>query len=189
MNTWKILTLGVIIGLLSSGLILLVSKGAFANEFELQPIPTPAPLVVHIIGGIADPGVYQVPVYSRILDVVDAAGGFSPDADPEAVNLSEMVSDGQQISIPSQIDGEISGKSPNDYLAVPSSSTPLNRVNINTADNKTLSTLAGIGPVTAANIIEYRQTHGAFASIDELMNVKGIGISTFEEVKDYISIR
>jgi competence protein ComEA len=189
MNSWKILSLGVIIGLFSSGLILLISKGVFKNEFELQPLPTTAPLVVHIIGGVAEPGVYQVGVNSRIQDVVEAAGGFSTGAMRESINLAEMVSDGQQISIPFQEEVEFSGKSSINNQTAPSAIPVINRVNINTADNKTLSTLAGIGPITAANIIEYRQTHGSFSSIDELMKVKGIGISTFEEVKDYISIR
>jgi competence protein ComEA len=189
MKTWKILSLGVIIGLFSSGLILLVSKGSYAGEFELQPIPTNAPLVVHIIGGVAAPGVYRVQVNSRIIDVVAIAGGFSPDANREAVNLSQMVTDEQQITIPFLIEGEIANSSPSGSQVLPSTGMPSKLVNINTADTKILSELAGIGPITAANIIEYRQTHGSFQSIDELMNVKGIGISTFEEVKDLISIR
>ncbi len=189
MKILKILSLGVIIGLFSSGLVLLVSKGSYASQFELQPIPTNAPLVVHIIGGVAVPGVYRVQVNSRVDDVVAMAGGFSTDANREAINLSQMVSDGQQIIIPLKEEGEIAKSSPSGSQVLRSTVMPSTLVNINTANEKKLSELAGIGPITASNIIEYRQTHGSFQSIDELMNVKGIGISTFEEVKDLITIR
>ncbi|MHC1784793.1 MAG: helix-hairpin-helix domain-containing protein [Anaerolineaceae bacterium] len=189
MINWKTLALGVFIGLLSSGLILLVAKGPAYKSFELQPIPTTRPLVVHITGAVVSPGVYHVPVQSRISDLVEAAGGFSQEADLEVLNLSELVSDGQKITIPT-INTDVPSKSSTQINRNESNGTDLvELININTATDSALSSLPGIGPVIAANIIEYRDTHGNFKSPEELMNVKGIGISSFEEIKDLITLR
>jgi competence protein ComEA len=189
MNNWKTLALGVFIGLLSSGLILLVAKGSAYNSFELLPIPTSRPLVVHITGAVVSPGVYHVPVQSRISDVIEAAGGFSQKADLEGLNLAELVSDGQKLSIPT-INADGPSKSITQANQNESKGSGLiELVNINTATVAELSTLPGIGPVLAANIIEYRETHGSFYSTEELMNVKGIGASSFDEINNLISLR
>jgi competence protein ComEA len=153
------------------------------------PVATVAPIRVHVVGAIRQPGVYALPPGSRWLEAVEAAGGLTTDADAESVNLADHVVDGQQIRIP-QIG-----------LAVPPSPTPSNlrsgsvvlpaaggRVNINTASAQELDTLPGIGPTYAARIIAYREEHGPFQDPADVMQVKGIGPACYEGMRDLITV-
>ncbi|MFP7833055.1 ComEA family DNA-binding protein [Marisediminicola sp. LYQ134] len=149
---------------------------------------TPSALFVHILGAVSDPGLYELPSGARAVDVVAAAGGFTDDADRAGVNLARLVSDGEQIVIPAV------GDAP--PVAGPGGSPPAGigsgggdaLVNLNTADAAALDTLPGVGPATAASILEWRETNGRFESVEDLLSVSGIGEKTFADLEPLVTI-
>ena len=144
-------------------------------------------LKVHICGEVNDPGVYDAEEGSRIMDLINIAGGQTEDACLDALNLAQKVSDGQKVYVPSE--EEVSEGS---YLKDPDLNGSLSGdsriININTAISSQLEELPGIGPVTAGNIIEYREKYGPFENKEQLMDVIGIGPKKFEKVRDLINI-
>ena len=182
---------------------------------EPEKTEEPRTIMVHIIGAVVNPGVYEVPERSRVIDAVNAAGGLTDDADAESVNLSRYISDTQQIRIyrigerppdatpepepeptptpaPPQPEKtetpKATEKTPEPPKPTPTPEPRDPRVNINTADKAELTTLPGIGDVIAGYIISYRNEHGGFKSVEELMNVTRIGEKTFEGLKDLVRV-
>ena len=162
-------------------------------------------LVVHICGAVSAPGVYELPAGSRIIDAVEAGGGFLPEADEACCNLAEEIVDGCQIYIMTKsescADGQTEKKagiqtSPDSDMQttdrnVRSNSTPAlenGLVNLNTADVAALMTLPGIGESRAKAIISYREQHGAFAQIEDIMKISGIKQAAFSKIKDKITV-
>lgn len=135
-------------------------------------------IYVYITGCISVPGVYEVPKDSRIISVVEAAGGLLEEADTRLVNMAKEVSDGEHIHIYSIYD-EVEDESDR-YSDL---------ININTATKSELMTLKGIGETRAESIIEYRDKCGGFNSIEDIMLVSGIKESAFEKIKDYICVK
>jgi competence protein ComEA len=137
-----------------------------------------AVIYVHILGQVNRPGLYALHDGDRAVDVVAAAGGLTPSADPAALNLARFLSDGEQIIVPAV--GE----------SVPASSgtTVGGKVNINTADEPTLETLPRVGPAMAERILAWRSANGRFTAIEDLMSVSGIGEKTFEGLKDLVTV-
>jgi competence protein ComEA len=173
--------IGVLIGLVLGGVLWIVARSPRGNSVELLPPPTPAPLVVDVAGAVPRPGVYELPDGSRVKDAVDAAGGFLAEADRAGLNLAAPLEDGQRLEIPFLAGAEPVGAARVDEPAA------LDLIDINTADAETLSTLPGIGPTLAQRIIDYRESpRGPFYDITDIMNVEGIGPSTFENIKDLI---
>jgi len=144
--------------------------------------PTPYALHVYVTGAIQRPDVYLLPEGSIVKDAVEAAGGATKEADLERINLALLVTDGQQVHVP-RIGEDSSPVQP------PSGQPAMSRVNLNTADAATLESLPGIGPSLAQRIIEYRQTHGPFERIEDVMEVSGIGTSIFEGMQDILVVR
>ena len=175
---WHILFLGIFFGLLSSAVVLLVAAQPRGNPVELEAVPTAAPLTVFVVGAVQSPGVYSLPYGSRIENAVKAAGGLTSIANIEGVNLAGLLRDGQQVFVPSRIE--------------PSSTLPpserIGLVDLNRATLQDLMTLPGIGETRAQDILDYRQQIGSFTNLEELMNVRGIGQSTFDKLKMYITI-
>ncbi len=134
---------------------------------------------VDICGEVKVPGVYKVDTETRVFQVIELAGGLTNDADYTELNRAEKVFDGQKIIVPKK--GE-----PASCTGQGTDSADDGRVNINTADSSLLQTIPGIGPSKASRIIDYRETVGRFSSIEEIMNVSGIGEATFQSIKDYI---
>lgn len=134
-----------------------------------------ANICVHVCGAVEVPGVYELPVGSRIYEAVDAAGGFDEEADREAVNLVEGMEDGEQIRIP--FIGEI------DYN--PGSGL----IDINTADMDDLCEIPGIGESRAQAIIKYRESQGGFKSKEELMQVPGIKEGIYGRISSYVECK
>ena len=131
---------------------------------------------------------------SRIVDVIEAAGGTTIDADLSRVNLAYMVTDGQKIYIPSIYDEddeiEIIENSSGENIVVDGGTLQMDGiVNINKATQTELETLTGIGPSTALKIIEYRRENGEFRNIEEIMDVPGIGQSKFDAIKNHIKVK
>lgn len=162
-------------------------------------------LVVHICGAVSAPGVYELPAGSRIIDAVEAGGGFLTEADEACCNLAEEIVDGCQIYIMTKTescaDGQTEKKagiqtSPDSDMQttdrnVRSNSAPAlenGLVNLNTADVAALMTLPGIGESRAKAIISYREQHGAFAKIEDIMKISGIKQAAFSKIKDKITV-
>lgn len=156
---------------------LLVENRRLYSEWEPQ---TAQLLQVHVLGEVASPGVYTLPQGARVSDALAAAGGLTAQAEPHLLNLAKPLFDGEQIILPAKA-AETAGMS-----GAQSSS---NLVNINTASQAELETLPGIGPVKAAAIIAYRQQHGAFAQPADLMRVSGIGQKTFDQLKEWVTVK
>ena len=140
--------------------------------------------VIYVSGAVNKPGVFKVPPGSRVIDAVNAAGGFTARADSERINLAQLVKDGQHINVLSQRppDGAQSGNS----AVGGNSSTAL--ININTATEKELQELPGIGPALAKRIIDFRANNGPFAEISELRRVAGIGEVRFNQLEPLITL-
>jgi competence protein ComEA len=184
----KDLFIGVLFGLLSAGLILLVSKPKPGRAILLRPAPTPHPVVINIDGAVVSPGVYTLPIQSRVVDAVEAAGGLAENASPGSVNLAAELEDGSHIYIPAQ---NPSLENPADLVGnavgISESGEMISLVNINQASLEALIGLPGIGPVTAEKIINYREDQ-IFTRIEEIQKVPGIGPATFEQIKIYLTV-
>jgi competence protein ComEA len=148
--------------------------------------PSPAQLVVHVAGWVRRPGVYELPDGDRVVDAIEAAGGPRKGADLGALNLAALLVDAQQVLVPRAAEGASApvGASPGD---AGTGSVPL-LVNVNVAEAEELETLPGIGEVLAAAIIAYREEHGPFTSVDQLLDVSGIGEVTLEEIRDLVTV-
>ncbi len=145
-----------------------------------SPIPTAAQVAVYVTGAVLSPGVYHLPEGSRIEEALQAAGGATVEADLNRVNLARRVHDEEHIYVP-----KVGEESP----PVPSgSSSEGGPININTASTAELETLPGIGPTLAQRIVDYREAHGRFAAIKDVMNVQGVGEGLFNEIRDSITV-
>ncbi|MBR4152147.1 MAG: helix-hairpin-helix domain-containing protein [Selenomonadaceae bacterium] len=170
-----IVSLVTIVGLFVIGLL----------EDDTPPLEPPKPPVkkisVYISGQVKNISVVELEDDGnlRLVDAVNAAGGLTEMADSDAVNLALPLTDGQHVHIPTK-----------DIFLLPQniSGNSGDLVNINTADAEKLATLKGIGPALAQRIIEYREQNGAFKTIDEIKNVRGIGDKKFASFKDKITI-
>ncbi len=137
-------------------------------------------ITVHVAGAVREPGIFALPATSRVWDALEAAGGATPEAMPHALNLAEPLLDGQRVYVPTT--SEVMERSAD----APWQDT---RVNINTADRRTLETLPGIGPSLAQRIIDYRAANGSFKSVEDLLKVSGIGSKTLERLKELATVR
>jgi competence protein ComEA len=145
--------------------------------------PSPAVnLIVDVAGAVHEPGVYEFVEGDRVIDAIERAGGPMPKADLSLLNLAAPLADGTQILVP---------KAGPPGAVVPGGETPgaaSGLININTASATELETLSGIGEVLSATIVEYRDQNGPFASVDDLLDVSGIGPATLEEIRDQVTV-
>jgi competence protein ComEA len=153
----------------------------------IQLTPTPAPLRVYVSGAVQSPDVYVLPPGSIVKDALAAAGGATDDADLARINLAILVQDQQQIHVPREGEADPPvpppGRSSSADLSTP------DKIDLNTASAAELDALPGIGPAIAQRIVDYREANGRFAAIEDIVNVKGIGPATFEQLKDLIVVR
>lgn len=146
-----------------------------------EPTETPAPILVYVTGEVAEPEqTVSLPFGSRVQDAVDAAGGFTDDANLEAVNLAGILRDGDQVHVPSINEEAVAELD----LPTPSGGGV---IYINSATQAELETLPGVGPALAARIIDYRDANGPFADMEALDAVSGIGPSMLENLEGLIS--
>ncbi|MCB0996221.1 MAG: helix-hairpin-helix domain-containing protein [Acidimicrobiales bacterium] len=152
--------------------------------------PAPAVVVVHVAGAVVVPGVYELTEPARVTDAVAIAGGTAPDADLERVNLAAPVTDGARVWIPAIGEADVpvpvgvSGSG-----AEPGGAGPdMGPIDLNAADTAALDALPGVGPATATAIISYREEHGTFGSVDELLDVPGIGPAKLEALRDLVVV-
>ena len=194
MKAWQNVLIGFLGGLFLGGVILLFFLPQRGEPIQLVTAtpksaalttPTPSTVQVHVTGAVKNPGVYVLLENARNMDAITAAGGATSEADLERINLSEFINDGQRVYVPYK--GEPISTSERSSTISLSPTVPT-LVNINTADADALMSLPGIGEVKAAAIIAYRETYGPFTSIEALLNVKGIGQSTLEGLREHITL-
>lgn len=155
-----------------------------------SPTTTAAPVLVHVVGAVASPGVQQLPSGSRVLDAVEAAGGPTAEADLSQLNLAAPVADGSQVRVPAT--GEVVA---GPLVVVPSggggggAGGAPGPVDLNAAGAAQLEALPGVGPATAAAIVAWRERDGPFTSVDQLLEVRGIGPAKFEALRDLVVVR
>ncbi len=167
-------------------------------------------LLVHVCGAVKNPDVYELPAGSRVFEAVKMAGGFTEEADESYVNQAQTLSDGVKLVIPTtaqiqanaqeELDGRIGvvgmteTEAGTDGTDVGTDGTNAmvgasdGRININTATQERLCEIPGIGAVRAAAIVSYRQEHGGFTKIEDIMNVSGIKEGTYVKIKDSIRV-
>lgn len=154
-------------------------QAAPAGEVSFAPSATSASgddgrdVVVHVAGAVREPGVYRLPAGSRVTDAVQRAGGPTERGEVDSINLAAAVSDGQQVVVPG---------GPATTSAAPGA-TAEGPISLGTATVEQLDTIEGIGPVTAQNIIDYREQNGGLSSIEELDEISGIGPATMESLR------
>ncbi|HET8780423.1 MAG TPA: ComEA family DNA-binding protein [Agromyces sp.] len=144
-----------------------------------------APLLVHVLGAVAKPGLVELASGARVVDAVAAAGGFTSDSDPAGVNLARPVVDGEQLVVLAigQVPPPASGGAPGSSGGVAADGI----VHLNTADLAALETLPRIGPALAQRIIDWREANGPFTSTDQLLEVAGIGDAVFSGLADRVA--
>lgn len=158
-------------------------------------------IVIHVVGEVAKPGVYELPSGARALAAIEAAGGASEKAVLSALNLARQLSDGEQLLVPNAEQaaaasgiggaGVTGGAGTTSGLAGVSGSTansPGQLVNLNAAELSALESLPHIGPALAARIIDWRTNNGGFRSIDQILEVSGIGRKTFEDLRAHVTV-
>ena len=173
MKTFLNLVYGILIGLLTGGVIWLAASRPRGEPATLLPPPLPRVLTVYVSGAVATPGVYTLADGSRVNGAVRVAGGFVSGAEQERINLAALLKDGQQIDVPGIVN---------------TSHVNAGRVDINTATVSELDALPGIGLTTAQTIVDYRIQNGPFQIIQDIQYVPGIGIATYDRIKDYITV-
>ena len=177
----------------SLALILLLGRFVLGAGTTTTAAPLPPPpamagvtglpssrVVVDVVGAVRRPGLYRLAHGSRIADAVTRAGGATSKADLAQVNLAAPLADGEQVVVPKRLLGGAAGASATSPGA---SGGP---VQLSTATLEQLDSLPGVGPVTAQKILDYRQKHGAFRSVDELDAVPGIGPKRLDQLHDLV---
>jgi competence protein ComEA len=144
-------------------------------------------VVVHVAGAVVAPGVHTLPAGSRVVDAIEAAGGLTAEADGSRINLAAPLTDGERVYVPKV--GEVApapvaGASAGLGAGGPASGP----VNLNDADEAALDALPGVGPATAAAIIEHRNQIGHFTSVDQLLDVRGIGEAKLEQLRPLVTV-
>lgn len=186
---------GVMAGFALAGLLLFISRAPAGEPIKLLPAPTKEPIAVHVVGAVPRPGLYEFAEGARVQDAIDAAGGLLASASVDTINLAALLEDGQQLNIPFKVGEEPSTSNSSDdtSLVLPgateaiSSGSSQDLININTASVEELDSLPGIGPTIAQRIIDYRDENGPFQTIEDILNVSGVGPSTFDQIKDLIT--
>ena len=144
-----------------------------------------ASIIVDVAGWVRQPGVYEFASGDRVIDAIDRAGGPRNDADLTTLNLAAPLTDGTQIVVPKP--GSTANGDPGSS-GTGSTSAGTTLININTAGETELEDLPGVGPVTAAAIIDYRTQNGPFTTVDDLIDVTGIGPSTLEQIRPFATV-
>lgn len=162
------------------------------SDARLEALPTPSVLLVHVAGAVVVPGVHPLEPGARVVDAITAAGGPVAEAHTDALNLAEPLADGDRVYVP--IRGEVGqvpvGVTPSVGGGPGATDTdvPAGPVDLNTADVGALDVLPGVGPATAAAIVDHRDRYGPFISVEQLADVPGIGPAKLEALRDLVTV-
>ena len=169
----------------------LLSQEKPLTETSEDEITAAKTLAVYVCGSVVSPGVYELDEGSRIVDALEAAGGFADDADRTYVNLAALLVDGMKLQIPTreEVASKDKGAAFESYDGE-SAAAPDGRtlININTATRDELTSLHGIGEATAEKIIRYREDNGGFKKVEDIMKISGIKEKLFSKIKDDITV-
>ena len=155
------------------------------NKEEKEESPEQDLITVDVKGAVKSPGIYDLPVGSRVHDAVQKAGGLTEEADSKSINLAQKVSDEALVYVPTK--GEEAASQQAASGTTPSTSKE-KKVNLNKASLEELKQVKGLGGKRAQDIIDHREANGKFKSVDELKKVSGIGAKTIEKLKDYVTV-
>ena len=159
----------LIVLILIGGAVFVYRRTSLSHSTEIV-ISTPSPeIYVYVEGEVVNPSIYILKEVDLVANAIEAAGGFTHDADRSSVNLADALRDGEQIHVYKS--GEVPQK-----------------INVNTAEAWLLECLPGIGDVLAQRIVDYRTANGPFQRIEDIKNVEGIGPGVFEQIKDKITV-
>lgn len=161
----------------------IVSDRYLTGDILVAPA-TPQPVVAHVQGAVATPGVYSLPPRARLVDLVEAAGGLRPDANTGQLNLAASIGDGEVVAIPIVQPTANAATPSTDSLAPGSSVEP---IDVNSASLPILETLPGIGPVLGQRIIDEREQRGPFTTVDDLVRVDGISDTMVESLRPLVT--
>lgn len=171
----------------NSSLALFETTSSSSAELLQSSKSSAETIYVDLKGAVINPGVYEVKKDCRLFEVLTQAGGLAPEADEKQINQAEILQDQRVIYIPKK--GEVlSQQLEANVVESESSKEEKAQVNLNTADLTLLQTLPGIGAKKAQAILDYRKTQGSFQTIEELMEISGIGVATFEKLKELIVV-
>ena len=163
-----------------------VSKDSVSEKEVKKEEPVEQDLItVDVKGAVKAPGIYDLPVGSRVNDAVQKAGGLTEQADSKSLNLAQKVSDEALVYVPTKGE-ELASQQAGSGTA--SSTSKEKKVNINKASLEELKQVKGLGGKRAQDIIDHRESNGKFKSVDELKKVSGIGAKTIEKLKDYVTV-
>ena len=160
-----------------------VSEKEVRKEEKEEPVEQDL-ITVDVKGAVKSPGIYDLPVGSRVNDAVQKAGGLTDQADSKSLNLAQKVSDEALVYVPTK--GEEASQQSGSGAT--SSTSKEKKVNLNKASLEELKQVKGLGGKRAQDIIDHRETNGKFKSVDELKKVSGIGTKTIEKLKDYVTV-
>lgn len=163
----------------------LSAEESIENAEVEEEITISETIYVYVCGAVETPGVYELKADARVYNAIACAGGLKEDADPDYINQAKLLSDGEQIYIPTQ--EEVAQGGISEQIAKSSGDTE-GKIDINIATKEELMTLNGIGESRAENILRYRQEQGGFQCIEDLMNVEGIKEGIFQKIKDSITV-
>ncbi|MCY7088977.1 helix-hairpin-helix domain-containing protein [Streptococcus oralis] len=155
------------------------------NKEEKEESPEQDLITVDVKGAVKSPGIYDLPVGSRVHDAVQKAGGLTEEADSKSLNLAQKISDEALVYVPTKGEEATSQQAASETS--PSTSKE-KRVNLNKASLEELKQVKGLGGKRAQDIIDHREANGKFKSVDELKKVSGIGAKTIEKLKDYVTV-
>ena len=163
-----------------------VSKDSVSENEVKKEEPVEQDLItVDVKGAVKAPGIYDLPVGSRVNDAVQKAGGLTEQADSKSLNLAQKVSDEALVYVPTKGEELASQQAGS---GTPSSTSKEKKVNLNKASLEELKQVKGLGGKRAQDIIDHREANGKFKSVDELKKVSGIGAKTIEKLKDYVTV-
>jgi competence protein ComEA len=187
LERYRVPIVGVLGILLAAvGVVIYLRRPAAPPIQILEPSPSPlgtdyVEVAVYVSGAVLEPGVYYLPPDGRVQDALEAAGGPTANADLDRVNLALRLHDEDQIYVPEVGEENLPSTSPG--------GSGEGLININTASAHELEELPGIGPALAQSIVDYREAQGSFGSIEEIMDVQGIGPGIFQDIEELITVR
>ena len=152
---------------------------------EKEESPEQDLITVDVKGAVKSPGIYDLPVGSRVHDAVQKAGGLTDEADSKSLNLAQKISDEALVYVPTKGEEAASQQTASGMTA---STSKEKKVNLNKASLEELKQVKGLGGKRAQDIIDHREANGKFKSVDELKKVSGIGAKTIEKLKDYVTV-
>ena len=198
--TWILIAVASIVAL--TGAYFWGARNASVTELEIL-IPTPAPALVQVMGEVQAPGLYQLDPNHRVLDAIEAAGGMTANAAITNINLAATVRDGARILVPSILPSTMSSSNGITDApitstldeAIPSSAGTTNApssgfpINLNSATVEQLKMLPGIGDTRASQIIAFRASVGEFSTLEQLLEIGGIGTKTLENIRPLVVLQ